>query len=76
VLGCLEKAPKNRPQSAIDLWRQLGEVTLENPWSLERAERWWREHTSRSSEAWQGEDSERTISLLPLSKDQFEVGYD
>ena len=46
VLACLEKAPENRPQSAVDLWRQLGEVPLETPWSLERAESWWREHIS------------------------------
>ena len=65
VLACLEKAPEKRPQSALDLWRQLGEVTLQNPWSLERAESWWREHTSRSSEAWKGGNPERTVSLLP-----------
>jgi len=41
VLACLEKAPEKRPQSAVDLWAQLGEVPLENPWTLERAESWW-----------------------------------
>ena len=63
VLACLEKAPENRPQSAVDLWRQLGEVTLETPWSLERAESWWREHVSPSSEASQRGNTDRT-SLL------------
>lgn len=44
VLACLEKAPQNRPSSALDLWQQLGEVPLETPWIAERVERWWREH--------------------------------
>ena len=65
VLACLEKEPEKRPQSALDLWRQLGEVTLKTPWSLERAESWWREHRSRSSEAWPGGSTDRTVTLLP-----------
>jgi eukaryotic-like serine/threonine-protein kinase len=44
VLACLEKEPEKRPPSAVDLWRQLGEVTLATPWTPERAEIWWREH--------------------------------
>ena len=62
VLACLEKAPEKRPQSALDLWHQLGAVKLENPWSLERAESWWREHPL-SSEASQRGSTERTLSL-------------
>jgi serine/threonine-protein kinase len=41
VLACLEKAPEKRPASAAELWRQLGEVPLETPWTPERAEAWW-----------------------------------
>ncbi|HSE37155.1 MAG TPA: response regulator [Blastocatellia bacterium] len=63
VLGCLEKAPEKRPQSALDLWGQLGEVTFETPWSLERAESWWRNHISRSSEVWHQGEAQRTITL-------------
>jgi serine/threonine-protein kinase len=44
ILACLEKAPEKRPSSAMDLWRQLGEVALEAPWTPERAESWWRDH--------------------------------
>ena len=44
VLSCLEKAPEKRPASAVELWHQLGEVTLTPPWTPERAEGWWREH--------------------------------
>jgi serine/threonine protein kinase len=44
VLACLEKAPEKRPSSAIDLWQQLGEVPLTDPWTPQRAQRWWLEH--------------------------------
>ena len=44
VLACLEKAPENRPSSAVELWRQLGDVALSPPWTPEDAEGWWREH--------------------------------
>ena len=44
VLACLEKAPERRPSSAVELWRQLGELTFATPWTPERAESWWREH--------------------------------
>jgi DNA-binding NtrC family response regulator len=44
VLSCLEKAPENRPASAVELWRQLGEVALTAAWTPERAEGWWHEH--------------------------------
>jgi serine/threonine-protein kinase len=42
VLACLEKTPQKRPSSAVELWRQLGDVPLETPWTPERAEAWWR----------------------------------
>jgi DNA-binding NtrC family response regulator len=44
VLACLEKTPEKRPSSALDLWNQLGEMTLTAPWTYERAEQWWRQH--------------------------------
>jgi serine/threonine-protein kinase len=43
VLACLEKTPEKRPRSAVDLWHQLGEVSLDITWTPETAERWWRE---------------------------------
>ena len=63
VLACLEKAPEQRPQTALDLFRQLEEVTLETPWSLERAESWWQEHAARSSAASAVGNTERTVAL-------------
>ena len=44
VLSCLAKNPAGRPRSALDLWRQLSDVNLTEPWTSERAEQWWREH--------------------------------
>ena len=44
VLACLDKAPQNRPSSAVELWSRLGDVALPTPWSPERAELWWGEH--------------------------------
>jgi len=44
VLACLDKVPQNRPASAIELWRRLGDIALAAAWTPERAELWWREH--------------------------------
>ncbi len=67
VLACLEKAPEKRPQTALDLWRQLGEVTLETPWSLERAESWWREHVPAPSGPLGRGDSSSQVTFAPVS---------
>jgi len=57
VLACLEKSPEQRPASAVELWRQLGEVTLATAWTPERAESWWREHLPEIIEPSPGGDS-------------------
>jgi serine/threonine-protein kinase len=43
VLSCLAKKPEDRPQTAAELDRELGEIETE-PWSQEEAQRWWRQH--------------------------------
>ncbi|MBW2416466.1 MAG: hypothetical protein JRG76_18360 [Deltaproteobacteria bacterium] len=41
LLACLKKDRNERPVDAADLWHRLGDVTLEPPWTQERAEHWW-----------------------------------
>jgi eukaryotic-like serine/threonine-protein kinase len=43
VMQCLEKAPANRPASALDLDAALAQVPGE-PWTQERARAWWQRH--------------------------------
>lgn len=44
VLACLEKAPKDRPSSASELWSMLGEIKFDEPWDQIKAQRWWKLH--------------------------------
>ncbi|NIM51458.1 MAG: protein kinase [Gemmatimonadales bacterium] len=44
VLACLEKEPAGRPQTAEVLARRLSAVELREPWTAERAARWWEAH--------------------------------
>ena len=66
VMACLEKRPEQRPSSAIDLWHQLGEVTVTTPWTDERAESWWREHLPAHAVA-PGRDATGELSGSPFN---------
>jgi eukaryotic-like serine/threonine-protein kinase len=44
VLACLEKDPTKRPQTALDLRRQLEACTTVDPWTSEDAQTWWSAH--------------------------------
>jgi hypothetical protein len=44
VLACLAKDPRTRPQSAAEVRRRLAAIVVEEAWTQERAERWWRAH--------------------------------
>jgi serine/threonine protein kinase len=44
ILGCLEKDPDRRPQTAAALARMLSDCGDIAAWTPERADAWWREH--------------------------------
>ncbi len=44
IMDLLEKKPENRPQSAREVAERLARLSFEEPWTEERAERWWRMH--------------------------------
>jgi eukaryotic-like serine/threonine-protein kinase len=66
VLACLEKAADKRPSSAIDLWRELGEVPLTSSWTAERAELWWCENLPELTRPSLGADSSGELTVAPL----------
>jgi serine/threonine-protein kinase len=49
ILSCLEKDPRERPQSADDLARRLAEIDGANAWTDVRARRWWETNLPRGS---------------------------
>ena len=44
ILSCLEKVPANRPQTAGELDARLAACGLDEGWTREQAEEWWRLH--------------------------------
>jgi tRNA A-37 threonylcarbamoyl transferase component Bud32 len=44
IMNCLEKSPDSRPASASLLAQRLSTCRMSEPWTRERAERWWRTH--------------------------------
>ena len=48
VLACLAKRPDERPATATELAERLAAVPFAEPWSGERARRWWERHLPQS----------------------------
>ena len=44
IMQCLEKHPESRPASAMELWKQLGEIECGSTWDQDRARKWWLKH--------------------------------
>jgi eukaryotic-like serine/threonine-protein kinase len=51
LLDCLAKDARARPANARDLADRLGAITLAEPWSRERAARWWEQHAPAATSA-------------------------
>jgi serine/threonine-protein kinase len=50
VLACLAKDPAQRPATADDLAAMLHAVSAEDPWTPERARRWWSTYLTAGTE--------------------------
>ena len=50
LMGCLEKEPAARPQSARDLGQAIAGLGLADSWTVERRAFWWATHRRTSAE--------------------------
>ncbi len=50
VLACLEKRRESRPANALELASLLSALEIREPWTEERALRWWRAHVPEQQE--------------------------
>ena len=54
ILSCLRKDPAERPASAADFAAELQRISVERPWTAERAREWWDRHRLRHGSATAG----------------------
>jgi len=66
VMECLEKDPAHRPASAEAVSTRLHALSLDSPWTAERAERWWEIHRPIPADA-------RRLAEVLLSQEGREV---
>jgi serine/threonine protein kinase len=74
IMRCLAKEPKDRPQSARDLWRELRSCGDAAAWNVFEAEQWWsqkreviarRREESRRKDLRDGETATRPTIAVP-----------
>jgi serine/threonine-protein kinase len=58
LLQCLSKDPNDRPQTMQELAESLARVPLDEPWTQERARRWWLDNGSKAA-------PEKLLSVVP-----------
>ena len=66
VLSCLAKEPEDRPQSAEWLAARLAECETVEPWTPERARRWWQTYEPARSASPRDEHPTRT-TVTPVT---------
>ena len=67
IMGCLEKNPDKRPQTARELREQLDALTFDHGWTEERARLWWKRHDPRSAKP--SNDDEARASRAPAAEE-------
>jgi serine/threonine-protein kinase len=69
LLQCLAKEPNERPQTMQDLAESLRRIPFANPWTQERARRWWLDEGSRRPAAISASDSApREVSIASTAE--------
>jgi serine/threonine-protein kinase len=65
LMECLEKDPKKRPQSAVELGERLGSIRLDESWTEVEARRWWSDHLKEDAVPKVSPESPTTITRQP-----------
>lgn len=67
ILSCLQKDPSQRPQTMQELAESLRKVPLEEPWTEDRARRWWLEFGTRAKKPRAARAASSSAGAVPVS---------